>query len=123
VTAAGGFRRGFPASNLVDSDPDSAWAAAGPGKTADLEVDLGKRVRIDRILLQEPIRYGQRISRFSIQARAAGEWETVATGTTIGYKRLLRVQEVEADRVRILHSGRHQHPRPQPPGAVQGLPG
>ena len=52
-------------------------------------------------MLQEPIRFGQRISAFTIEARAGGAWLTVARATTIGYKRLLRIDGVEADRVRI----------------------
>ena len=66
------------------------------------EIDLGEPTYFDRILLQEPIRFGQRIASFAIEARAEGEWMEVASGTTIGYKRLLRIPGIEADRVRIV---------------------
>ncbi len=52
-------------------------------------------------MIQEPIRLGQRISAFSISAQTAGEWVRIADGTTIGYKRLLRIPPVETQRVRI----------------------
>jgi len=92
----------FAPANLVDDDADSYWAASDGTRADRLEVDLGEAVRFDRILLQEPIRLGQRIERFAVQAGVNGQWTTIARGTTIGYKRVLRVPAVSADRVRIL---------------------
>ncbi|MCK4772432.1 MAG: alpha-L-fucosidase [Candidatus Latescibacteria bacterium] len=92
----------FAPSNLVDDDLDSYWAAGENARGANLEIDLGDAVFFDRIMLQEPIRFGQRISEFEIQARVNGEWISIVHGTTIGYKRLLRIPEIEADRIRIL---------------------
>ena len=92
----------FDPANLVDPDPNSYWAADDGVRQAVLEIDLAQEVRFDRIMLQEPIRLGQRIAEFIIAARIGGEWESIARGTTIGYKRLLRVPVVSADRVRIV---------------------
>ena len=98
------FGRGprFAPGNIVDGDPDSYWAANDGVTTATLEIDLGEDVYFDRIMLQEPIRLGQRISSFSIEAHAQDEWIPAAHGTTIGYKRLLRIRGVSADRIRII---------------------
>ena len=47
----------------------------------------------NRILLQEPIRFGQRVSSFEVFTRSKqGEWIKVFNGTTIGYKRLIRLE-------------------------------
>ncbi len=98
-------RRGgeaFAPANLVDGDTRTYWAASDGRRSAALEVELEGPRSFDRILLQEPIRLGQRISRFEVDVRAGqGAWETVARGTTIGHKRLLRFERVEADRVRV----------------------
>ncbi len=91
----------FAPVNLVDSDPESYWATDNDVRRATLEIDLGEPTYFDRIMLQEPIRFGQRISAFAIEARIEGEWAAIARGTTIGYKRLLRIPGVTADRVRI----------------------
>jgi len=91
----------FAPEHLVDDDPDTYWAANDNTVTAELEIDLGAPVIFDRILLQEPIRFGQRVAAFSIQARTDGAWSVVGRGTTIGYKCLLRIPPVMADRVRI----------------------
>jgi alpha-L-fucosidase len=102
--ATGASHRGrgdaFSPAHLVDGDPDSYWAAHDE-LDATVEIDLGGPTYFDRIMLQEPIRLGQRIAAFTIEARIEGDWERIATGTTIGHKRLLRVAGVEADRVRI----------------------
>lgn len=91
----------FSPARLVDGDPDSYWAAADEGARAAVEIDLGRPTYFDRIMLQEPIRLGQRIAEFGVEARVEGAWVSIARGTTVGYKRLLRVPGVEADRVRI----------------------
>ncbi len=91
----------FSPSNIVDDDLDSYWAAEDGLREATLEIDLGEPTYFDRVMLQEPIRFGQRISAFTVAVRTGGEWAPVASGTTIGYKRLLRIDGVEADRVRI----------------------
>jgi alpha-L-fucosidase len=57
----------------------------------------------DRIMLQEPIAQGQRISKFHIDAETTtGQWEEIARGTTVGYKRLLRIDPVTASKLRIV---------------------
>ncbi len=44
---------------------------------------------------------GQRIERFVLEAWTDGEWRKITEGTTVGYKRLLRFDEVTASRVRL----------------------
>ncbi len=105
-----GRHRKFAPANLVDEDPDSYWAADDDVRAATLEIDLGGDTYFDRIMMQEPIRFGQRISAFAIEARVDGEWVPIARGTTIGYKRLLRLPGVTADRVRISIEGANNAP-------------
>jgi alpha-L-fucosidase len=57
--------------------------------------------KFDRILLQEPIRLGQRICSFDIQVLRPGGWQTIASGTSIGYKRLLRITPIAGSKLRI----------------------
>jgi alpha-L-fucosidase len=97
-----GNNRYFSPSNIVDEDLDSYWATDDGLRRATLEIDLGEPTYFDRIMLQEPIRFGQRISAFTVEARVRGAWALVAEATTVGHKRLLRIDGVEADRVRIV---------------------
>ncbi|UCD38337.1 MAG: alpha-L-fucosidase [Fidelibacterota bacterium] len=94
--------RKFSPRNLLDDDTDTYWATDDGTKTATVEIDLGDTTEFDRIMLQEPIRFGQRIARFTVEAQQAGQWVEIAKGTTIGYKRLLRIQPVKTDMVRII---------------------
>ena len=94
-------RARFAPANLVDGNPDSYWAARDGERTARLEIDLGATVHFDRVMLQEPIRLGQRVVAFAIEAHTESGWVRVAEGTTIGYKRLLRIPRIGADRVRL----------------------
>jgi alpha-L-fucosidase len=52
-------------------------------------------------MLQEDISVGQRVERWVFEAEDHGDWVRVASGTTIGYKRLLRFPAVTARRVRL----------------------
>jgi alpha-L-fucosidase len=52
-------------------------------------------------MLQEDITRGQRVEKFVIEALSGSRWDTIATGTTIGYKRLIRFPEVKADEIRL----------------------
>ncbi|MBM4791254.1 alpha-L-fucosidase [Streptomyces sioyaensis] len=56
----------------------------------------------DRIGLAEDIRYGQRVERFTVEARTGGTWTAVTGGTTIGHRRILALpRPVTADAVRV----------------------
>jgi alpha-L-fucosidase len=55
----------------------------------------------DVLMLQEDIQVGQRVERWVFEVENHGEWVQVASGTTIGYKRLLRFPAVKASRVRL----------------------
>jgi alpha-L-fucosidase len=65
--------------------------------------DLGGPKIFDRILLQEDIKEGQRVSRFHVEAELPdGTWATIAEATTIGYKRILRIDPLSTARVRVV---------------------
>lgn len=54
------------------------------------------------IVLQEDIRYGQKIKSFIVEALVAGEWRKVAEGTTVGHKRILPFESsVDAAKIRV----------------------
>ncbi|MFH8573137.1 alpha-L-fucosidase [Streptomyces sp. NPDC017993] len=57
----------------------------------------------DRVGLAEDIRHGQRVERFTVQARTGGAWTKIAEGTTIGHRRILALPApVTADAVRVV---------------------
>jgi alpha-L-fucosidase len=64
-------------------------------------IKVKKKSPFNLLLLQEDIRYGQRVRSFKAEAEVEGRWVEIAQGTTIGYKRILRVPETIASRIRI----------------------
>lgn len=74
------------------------WTAPGGGERI---FDLKPGSRINVVLLQEDIARGQRIKGFTVEALTDRGWVSVGEGTTVGYKRLLRIPEVEASALRI----------------------
>jgi alpha-L-fucosidase len=53
------------------------------------------------ILLQEYIKLGQRVQSFTVDAWKDNAWQQVANATTIGYKRILEINPVDTDKIRI----------------------
>jgi len=91
----------FDAMKVIDGDKDSYWATDDSVKEGSLIVELKKPTEFNCIMLQEYIPLGQRVEAFSVEAWDGKEWKKVAAGTTIGYKRLMRIPSVEASRVRL----------------------
>jgi alpha-L-fucosidase len=92
----------FSPNNITDPFDSTYWATNDSVVQSWVEIDLGKRTTFNRILIREPIRFGQRISSFRVEARLYGEWATIARGTTVGFKRLLRIAPVRTDRLRLV---------------------
>lgn len=91
----------FTAKNVTDGDRNTYWATDDNVKKASIVFDFGKPVAINRILLQEYIELGQRVRAFTVEARIDGNWKTVANETTIGYKRILRIDRIKASALKI----------------------
>ncbi len=82
--------------------PAELWRAeAGESR----EFALVPQSRINTVLLQEEIARGQRVEGFLLEAHTADGWQKVGEGTTIGYKRLVRIPPMEADRLRVTVTG------------------
>lgn len=91
----------YGASYLVDNDAETYWATDDEITTGSIEIDLGEIKAVNFILLQEYIQLGQRIKAFTVEVRNNHTWQQIAEGTTIGYKRILKLNGVNADAVRI----------------------
>lgn len=91
----------FGPQNVIDGNKNTYWATDDKVKQATVEFTFKKPTTINRVLLQEYIKLGQRIKAFSIEAKVDGKWETIANETTIGYKRILRLNRVTASALRV----------------------
>jgi alpha-L-fucosidase len=91
----------FRPANVTDGDTGTYWATDDDVLAGSLIIDFEGLETINFAVLQEYIGLGQRVRSFSIDAWQGKEWVPVARGTTIGYKRILRVPAVETSRLRI----------------------
>lgn len=75
---------------------------AGGGSQAVFDVQLRERSEVAYLVLREDMRSGQRIEGFLVQCPAeAGGHETLCEGTTVGHKRILRINR-RVDRLRVV---------------------
>jgi alpha-L-fucosidase len=88
---------------LVDANPDTFWQAAPDGGPAEIELRFAEAQTIDVLELKEAVGLGQRIASWRIERRTAeGGWELLITGTTVGYRRLLRLPVFATTGLRIV---------------------
>jgi alpha-L-fucosidase len=80
----------------------AASAQRETAREGSLTYTLPRAERIAIIRLAEDIERGQCVSRFTVEgSNDWGEWHTLASGTTIGYARLLRLAPSMVRRVRV----------------------
>jgi alpha-L-fucosidase len=92
----------FYPENIVDDNKDTYWSTDDWTTTAEIVFDLGQNRTFNRAMLQEYIKVGQRVEEFVLQAWSDEQWKTFAKGTTVGYKRLLRFEDMTTRKVRLL---------------------
>ncbi len=96
----------FKPSNVADENDTTYWAAEDGTKNASLYIDLGQTSIFDALTIEEDIRFGQRIEKFTVSYKnAAGVWIDFANGTTIGGKRVILEKPVQAKELRISFTG------------------
>lgn len=101
VKASGSRGNGYGASNVNDDNQESYWASGHDKDTANVQLNFEEPITFNRVLLQEYIRLGQRVSAFTVEAEVDGKWKLIDQQTTIGYKRILRFDPVTSSKIRI----------------------
>ena len=100
-SAVRGGHSSYAAANILDGNYDAYFATDDNVTTAEIEISLDGSKTFNRVLLQEYIPLGQRVKSFTVQVKKNGSWTNWASGTTIGYKRILMGSSVTTDAVRI----------------------
>lgn len=96
---------GFGAKSM-QGENKAFWATKDDVTTGDVMLKWSEPVDIKYVMIQEHIALGQRIREFAVEAQVGEEWQQVAKGTTVGYKRILPLADggitTSAIRVRFL---------------------
>jgi alpha-L-fucosidase len=90
-------------SKTLEIESEDYWTPQDNNTSAWIEYDLGSEKNFNIVMIQEQIKLGQRIEKYSLEVWDAErrQWSNIASGTTIGYKRLVRVPEVRTNKVRL----------------------
>jgi alpha-L-fucosidase len=92
----------FGPANVLDDDATTYWTMNDDQTTGSLEIHLGAMRSVDAFIGQEHIALGQRIGGYAIDAWVNNAYQTVVTGTSLGYKRIDSLATaVETDRIRF----------------------
>ena len=91
------FRKKAFADNRVVAG-DTPWNTA---TVSSCSYALKPASTVNLVMVQEDIAQGQRIEKFTIDAYTQGAWKTMGEGTTVGYKRMLRFPDIQADSLRL----------------------
>ena len=93
-------REGCPPEAVTDGDPSTFWSSEGV--PASVEIDLGASRTFNTVVLSERLELGQRVRRFGVEVLTSSGWKEVASGTTIGRKRILQFAPWTAAKVRLV---------------------
>ena len=101
VEASNSRGNGYEASNLIDAKKESYWASGETIDTASVVLNFNSPIEFNRIMLEEYIRLGQRVSEFTVEAMVDGQWRLIDEQTTIGNKRILRFDTMTSSKIRV----------------------
>jgi alpha-L-fucosidase len=91
----------YKPANVVDGNPDTYWATNDNITASELIIDLGAKMEVNRIVLQEYIKLGQRVQGFKVEALKDGKWSHVIDGTTIGYKVIRKFPVTSTNKIKV----------------------
>lgn len=91
----------FDASKTTDGNKETYWATNDNTNSGWIEIDLAGTKKVKYVVIQEYIKLGQRVRSFSIERWHNGQWELAGSGTTIGYKRILKTDPAETSKIRV----------------------
>lgn len=115
--------RNFSPYKVIDGQYDTYWSvddAAGAGSDQWIQLEFDEAVSFNRVVLQENIAFGQRVRSFTVEYRngkkdtwkilsysnmpttISGDTDDPDITTTIGFKRILRLNTVSATDVRVI---------------------
>lgn len=86
---------------IADGKYETYFTTKRHDTTAVIELTFPATSTFNILSLQENISVGQRIESFVLEYKEGNEWKKITEGSTVGYKRLLRFNAVNAKQVRL----------------------
>jgi alpha-L-fucosidase len=82
----------YEATNLTDGDKETYWGTNDDTREATITLSWDEAQTVRYLVLQEPIKLGQRIKDFKIEYNDGEKWTELCPSlktTTVGYKRIV----------------------------------
>lgn len=92
---------GYEIENVREDNYDKYFKTADGVKTAEIEIIFNKKMRIKNIVLKENITRSQRIESFSVESELNGSKKEIYSGTVVGYKKIIPLENVYAEKIYI----------------------
>lgn len=92
----------YSAEKTIDGNPETYWATADDYPYGTISFTMEKPVTVSRVMIQEYVKLGQRVKGFYLEGERDGNWFRIRpddTLTTVGYKRIVRFNPVELDKL------------------------
>lgn len=94
--------KGFEGKQVLNSEKDTYWAAEDGVLENTIMLAFEEPITFNRFVVQEYIPLGQRVKDFSLEIETETGWEEIAKGTTIGFKRILRLEDFTTSKIRLV---------------------
>ena len=98
-TSVAAFSEETDAENLTDGSYDTFFASKETDKEAVFEISLPQKARFNVLSVSEVFELGERITEFEVKNKETGE--VIATGTSVGRKKMLRFPYVETSKIEL----------------------
>lgn len=92
--------RGFEVEGTQGED-SLYWATEDGITSGDVVLRWKEPIVAKYIVIEEYIPLGQRVREYAVDIKDGDAWHQVAAGTTIGYKRIIPLDEVVTDQMRV----------------------
>jgi alpha-L-fucosidase len=93
--------KGYEASNVNDGKAETYWTTGDSQTSGEFIVNLGAETEVNRVILQEYIKLGQRVQEFKVTAFSNGDWKPIIEGTTIGHKIIRKFPVIKTSKIKI----------------------
>lgn len=94
----------FAANKVNDNNPETYWATHDDYPYGTISFSMDEPVTMSRVMIQEYVKLGQRVKSFYLEGALNGEYFPIRaydTTSTVGYKRIVRFDPVELDKLII----------------------
>lgn len=83
------------------SNPIGSANASENNSANELFINFPQKQQINLLVIEEDIQHGQNIKQYTVDAFADGQWKNIASGQSIGRKRIQIIDPIETTKLRL----------------------